>query len=476
MNRYVMTIGLEIHVEMNTKTKIFCGCSTAFGAKPNTQTCPVCMGMPGALPVLNRQVVQATMAVGLACNCSITRRTVFDRKNYFYPDNPQNYQISQLYAPICTNGQIETSLGMVGIHEIHMEEDAAKLIHDEATGQTMVDYNRSGVPLMEIVTEPNMHSSKEVQEFLQEIISRIRYLKVSDCRLNEGSMRVDVNLSVAEPGQLGTRTEMKNLNSFKAITRAIEQEASRQMEILERGEAISMETRRWDDTKGCSYVMRSKEDARDYRYFPEPDLYPLQISEEWIMKLRQQQPEFQQEKICRFCHQYQLPEYDAQILTVTREMADFYEAAVAAVQDCKQQVKYAKKISNWLMGETMRLQNQQGLSQEQIPFSPHHLVCLLEMIEKGQITQNTGKEIFQEMFLQDMDPVTYAKEQHLMIEEDTEKLQQLVEQVIADNPKSVMDYQGGKKQAMGYLTGCVMKCSGGKANPKLVQEILTKLL
>ena len=323
MKQYETVIGLEVHVELATKTKIFCGCSTEFGGAPNTHTCPVCTGMPGSLPVLNKQVVEYAIAVGLATNCSITQYCKFDRKNYFYPDNPQNYQISQLYLPICRNGgiEIETAAGKktVGIHEIHMEEDAGKLVHDDWTGSSMVDYNRSGVPLIEIVSEPDMRSADEVIAYLEKLRMIIQYLGASDCKLQEGSMRADVNLSVREVGatEFGTRTEMKNLNSFKAISHAIEGERARQIELLEEGRQVIQETRRWDDNKESSYAMRSKEDAQDYRYFPEPDLVPIVISDEWLKEVKDRQPELRSEKLERYKKEYDIPEYDAEIITGT---------------------------------------------------------------------------------------------------------------------------------------------------------------
>ena len=317
---YETVIGLEVHVELATKTKIFCGCSTAFGGAPNTHTCPVCTGMPGSLPVLNKQVVEYAMAVGLATNCDITQNCKFDRKNYFYPDNPQNYQISQLYLPICRNGKVEIDVDGVKkdirIHEIHMEEDAGKLVHDPWTGDSLVDFNRSGVPLIEIVSEPDMRSADEVIAYLEKLRLIIQYLGASDCKLQEGSMRADVNLSVREVGaeECGTRTEMKNLNSFKAIKRAIEGEMERQIDLIEAGEKVVQETRRWDDTKGASYAMRSKEDAQDYRYFPDPDLVPIEISDEWMDKVRDAQPEFRDEKKVRYKEEYDLPDYDIDII------------------------------------------------------------------------------------------------------------------------------------------------------------------
>ena len=379
MKNYETVIGLEVHVELATKTKIFCSCSTAFGGAPNTHTCPVCTGMPGSLPVLNRQVVEYAMAVGLATNCDITRYGKFDRKNYFYPDNPQNYQISQLYLPICRNGHvdIETSAGKksIGIHEIHMEEDAGKLIHDEWEDCSLVDYNRSGVPLIEIVSEPDMRAADEVIAYLEKLRLIIQYLGASDCKLQEGSMRADVNLSVREVGaeKFGTRTEMKNLNSFKAIARAIEGEKARQIELIEEGKAVIQETRRWDDNKEYSYAMRSKEDAQDYRYFPEPDLVPVVISEEWLEEVRSRQPELRDEKMARYRREYDIPEYDIEILTGSKHMADLFEETIAI---CSK----PKEVSNWLMVETMRLLKEKNQEPEDISFSPEHLAALIGLI------------------------------------------------------------------------------------------------
>ena len=341
--QYETVIGLEVHVELATKTKIFCACSTAFGGAPNTHTCPVCTGMPGSLPVLNKQVVEYALAVGLATNCQIHQYCKFDRKNYFYPDNPQNYQISQLYLPICHDGgvEIETAGGkkIIGIHEIHMEEDAGKLVHDEWEDCSLVDYNRSGVPLIEIVSEPDMRSAEEVIAYLEKLRQIIQYLGASDCKLQEGSMRADVNLSVCEVGaeKFGTRTEMKNLNSFKAIAHAIEGERERQIELIEAGRKVIQETRRWDDNKESSFTMRSKEDAQDYRYFPDPDLTPVVISDEWIAEVKARQPELRSEKLERYKKEFDIPDYDAQIITNSKHMADLFEAATAI---CKSRKKY----------------------------------------------------------------------------------------------------------------------------------------
>lgn len=473
--QYETVIGLEVHVELATKTKIFCGCSTAFGGAPNTHTCPVCTGMPGSLPVLNKQVLEYAVSVGLATNCDITRYCKFDRKNYFYPDNPQNYQISQLYLPICRNGsiEIETADGTkkVGIHEIHMEEDAGKLIHDEWEDCTLVDYNRSGVPLIEIVSEPDMRSAEEVIAYLEKLRMLIQYLGASDCKLQEGSMRADVNLSVREAGaaQFGTRTEMKNLNSFKAIMRAIEGERERQIDLLEAGEAVVQETRRWDDTKGCSYAMRSKEDAQDYRYFPDPDLVPIRISEEWLAERAAALPEFRTEKIARYKEEYGIPDYDIDIITGSKHMADIFEETVAI---CKE----PKKVSNWLMGETMRLLKEQGKEPEDIVFSPAHLAKLIAMTESREINGTVAKEVFEAMFESDVDPAQYVEEKGLKTVNDTGALQKTLEEIVAANPQSVADYRGGKEKAIGFLVGQTMKAMKGKADPGLVNKMLKEML
>ena len=473
--QYETVIGLEVHVELATKTKIFCGCSTAFGGAPNTHTCPVCTGMPGSLPVLNRQVLEYAVAVGLATNCDITRYCKFDRKNYFYPDNPQNYQISQLYLPICRNGWVEIETGegkkRVGIHEIHMEEDAGKLIHDEWEDCSLVDYNRSGVPLIEIVSEPDMRSAEEVIAYLEKLRLLIQYLGASDCKLQEGSMRADVNLSVREMGaeRYGTRTEMKNLNSFKAIMRAIEGERARQIDLLEEGEDVIQETRRWDDTKGASYAMRSKEDAQDYRYFPDPDLTPVRISDEWLEGRRAALPEFRTEKMKRYREEYEIPDYDIETITGSKHLADIFEETVAI---CKE----PKKVSNWLMGETMRLLKEQGREPEDIVFSPGHLAELIAMTDAREINGTVAKEVFEVMFAEDIDPRQYVEEKGLQTVNDAGALQKTLEEVIANNPQSVADYRGGKEKALGFLVGQTMKAMKGKADPGLVNQMLREML
>lgn len=469
--QYETVIGLEVHVELATRTKIFCGCSTVFGGTPNTHTCPVCTGMPGSLPVLNHKVLEYAVKVGLATNCEITRYSKFDRKNYFYPDNPQNYQISQLYLPICHDGFVEipTQNGMkkIGIHEIHMEEDAGKLIHDEGEDVSLVDYNRCGVPLIEIVTEPDMRSAQEVIAYLDKLRMLIQYLGASDCKLQEGSMRADVNLSIREVGtkEFGTRTEMKNLNSFKAISRAIEGEKKRQIDLLESGEVIVQETRRWDDVRETSYPMRSKEDAKDYRYFPDPDLPPILIEDEWLTEQKKNMPEFREEKMKRYGEQYNLPDYDIGILTQTKQITEILEKTVALGAD-------AKKVSNWLMGETMRLSREKSVDLEKLILTPQHFYDFLQMIEKKEISGPVAKEVFEQMFLTDCEPLAYVSEHGLKSECDDDKIAEVVEEVIANNPKCVKEYQAGKGKAIGALVGQTMKAMGGKADPVIIRQLI----
>ena len=476
MKNYETVIGLEVHVELATKTKIFCACSTAFGGAPNTHTCPVCTGMPGSLPVLNKQVVEYAMAVGLATNCSITQNCKFDRKNYFYPDNPQNYQISQLYKPICTNGYVEIKgddgeKKQVRIHEIHMEEDAGKLVHDDWNDCSLVDLNRSGVPLIEIVSEPDMRSSDEVIAYLEKLRLIIQYLGASDCKLNEGSMRADVNLSVREYGakEFGTRTEMKNLNSFKAIARAIENERERQIDLIEAGEAVIQETRRWDDTKEYSYAMRSKEDAQDYRYFPDPDLVPIIISDEWMAEVKSKEPEFRDEKMARYISEFNLPEYDADIITLYKPLADLFEAAV-------QKGSASKEASNWLMGETMRIVKDKGIEPDQVKLTGENFAKFLKLIENDVINKTVAKEVFEAIFDGGVNPEAYVEEHGLKMDNDTDGLKKIIEEVVANNPKAVADYQGGNKKAIGALVGQTMKATQGKANPQMINKILNEIL
>lgn len=471
MKQYETVIGLEVHVELSTETKIFCGCSTKFGGAPNTHTCPICTGMPGSLPVLNKKVVDYALAFGLAANCHINQLCRFDRKNYFYPDNPQNYQISQLYVPICRDGyiEIETPAGKkkVRIHEMHMEEDAGKLVHDEWEDCTLVDYNRSGVPLIEIVSEPDMRSADEVIAYLEKIRMICQYLGISDCKLQEGSMRADVNLSVREAGstEFGTRTEMKNLNSFKAIARAIEGERERQIELLMEGKEVLQETRRWDDNKESSFAMRSKEDAKDYRYFPDPDLPPVYISEEWMEEVLDKQPEMQPEKAERYKKEYGLSDYDAGVLTQSKVIADVFEETAVL---CGK----AKKAANWMIGETFRLVRERGISPDEIHFSPKHLAYIIDAVDKGEINQQSAKEVFEKVFDEDIEPKAYIEAKGLKIVQDSGLLEQVVCQVIEKFPDTVREYKDGKEKVLGFLVGQVMKEMKGKANPAKVNEML----
>lgn len=473
--QYETVIGLEVHVELSTATKIFCGCATEFGSAPNTHICPVCTGMPGALPVLNRQVVEYALKIGLAANCKVNQYCRFDRKNYFYPDNPQNYQISQLYLPICYGGwvEIETTSGKkkIRIHEMHMEEDAGKLIHDDWEDCSLVDYNRSGVPLVEIVSEPDMRSAEEVVAYLEKLKMLCQYLGVSDCKLEEGSMRADVNLSVREVGStsLGTRTEMKNLNSLKAITHAIEGERERQIELLEAGKTILQETRRWDENKESSYAMRSKEDAKDYRYFPDPDLQPVVISDAWIETLKREQPEFQEERAKRYQKQYGISEYDAGLLTQSRQMAELFEQTANL---CKE----PKKAANWLMGEGLRLMKEWKMEPENLQVTPAHLAALIQSVEQGMISQKNAKQVFAQILKEDVEPEVYMKEQGLLIELDSGILKTAVREVLQEHTGTVEEYRNGKEKVLGFLVGQVMRKMKGKADPGKVNQMLKEEL
>lgn len=471
LKRYETVIGLEVHIELNTKTKIFCGCSTGFGADPNTHICPVCIGMPGALPVLNKSVVEKAAAVGMALHCRVNSVCRFDRKNYFYPDNAQNYQISQLYLPVCYEGFISvgTKSGRkkVRIHELHMEEDAGKLIHDEWEDCSLVDYNRSGVPLIEIVSEPDMRNAEEVIACLEELRHIVRYLRASDCKLQEGSMRVDVNLSVREEGsgKLGVRTEMKNLNSFKAVRRAIEAEQARQIEILEEGGGILQETRRWDDNKESSYPMRSKEDAQDYRYFPDPDLPPVFLHDEWLQKIRLSLPEFAPSRKRRYMEQYELSEYETDMITDEIDLAELFENTVAAGGK-------PKETANWIMTEVMRLMKENAVEASGLAFSPEHLAELLRLLEHGQVNRRTARKIFEVIFNQDAGPEAYAKEKGLLAISDRSFIEETVQKVLLEAAQAVEDYKKGKEKSFGYLVGQTMRALHGKADPGIVREVL----
>jgi aspartyl-tRNA(Asn)/glutamyl-tRNA(Gln) amidotransferase subunit B len=475
MKSYETVIGLEVHVELATKSKIFCGCTTQFGGEPNTHCCPVCTGMPGTLPVLNKQVVEFAMAAGLALNCTITQQCKFDRKNYFYPDLPKAYQVSQLYLPICRDGgiEIETETGKktIHIHEIHMEEDAGKLVHDPWEDCTLVDYNRCGVPLIEIVSEPDMRSAEEVIAYLEKLRLILQYLGVSDCKMQEGSLRADINLSIREVGmkEFGTRTEMKNMNSFKAIARAIEGERKRQIELLEFGKRVIQETRRWDDNKDTSFAMRSKEDAQDYRYFPEPDLPPIDISDEWLCAVKSCQPELRDEKMLRYEKEFDLPFYDASIITGSKHLADLFEDTVAL---CGK----PKEVSNWLMVETMRLLKEQEMEAEDITFTPAQLSTLIRMLEENKINRTIAKEVFEKIFKENADPEEYVEKHGLGLVLDEELLLTTIERIILENPQSVEDYRNGKTKAMGFIVGQTMKEMKGKADPGRVNQIVKERL
>lgn len=472
---YEAVIGLEVHVELNTRTKIFCGCSTEFGGAPNTHTCPVCTGMPGSLPVLNKEVLRKAISVGIATNCDITRNSKFDRKNYFYPDNPQNYQISQLYFPICRNGKvhIKTESGIekdIRIHEIHMEEDAGKLVHDEHGDVSYVDFNRSGVPLIEIVSEPDMRSADEVIAYLEKLRETVQYLGASDCKLNEGSMRADVNLSIREKGseEFGTRTESKNLNSFRAIRRCIENEMNRQIDIIEEGGKVVQETRRWDDVKEYSYPMRSKEDAQDYRYFPDPDLVPIIVSDEMIDEIRDAQPEFRDEKMARYKEQYGLPDYDIEQITGEKKLSELFEDAVNEGAD-------PKKVSNWLMVETMRLMKETQTDADRLAFSAANLAKLVKLVDSKEINNAVAKEVFEKaVFSDDLDPEQYVKDNNLSTRADEGALLDTVRRAIEANPKAVEDIKGGKGKAIGAIVGFVMKEMKGKCDPAAVNQMIMK--
>ena len=469
-------IGLETHVELSTKTKIFCSCTTEFGGAPNTHCCPVCMGMPGTLPVVNEKVLEYAVKVGLALDGEITRSCRFDRKNYFYPDLPKAYQISQLYLPIVRNGRltIRTESGgekTIRIHELHMEEDAGKLVHDPWIDQTRCDYNRCGVPLIEIVTEPDFRSGEEVIAYLEKLRSTLQYLGVSDCKMQEGSLRCDVNLSVRPAGsaELGTRTEMKNLNSFKAIARSIEYEARRQIELIEEGRRVVQETRRWDENKDATFAMRSKENAQDYRYFPEPDIPPLEISEDYLERLRKEQPELAEARMARYQADWGLPVYDTQMLTSQKALAEFFEATVALGAPPKQ-------AANWIMGEVLRRLSADGLEAKDMALTPRTLARLIELVQEGKLNRNTAVRVFDAVFADDGDVDAYVKEHGLEQVSDAGLVGSVVDKVLAANPKSIQDFKAGKEKAFGFLVGQVMRELKGQASPQVVHQALREKL
>lgn len=476
---YEVVIGCEVHVELKTKTKIFCNCPTDFGGAPNTHVCPVCLGLPGTLPVLNKKVLEYAIKAGLATNCEIAEYSKFDRKNYFYPDLTKAYQISQFDLPICKNGYVEINVGgktkKIGLTRIHMEEDAGKLVHQGATitsaTGSLADYNRAGVPLIEIVSEPDMRSAEEVLAFLTNLKAIIEYTGVSDAKMEQGSLRCDVNISLRPFGQeeFGTRAEIKNLNSFRAVERVINYEIDRQTDILEDGGQVVQETRTWDEGKGVTLSLRSKEDSDEYRYFPDPDLTPLVIDRAWVEELRNSLPEMPMAKRKRLIEEEGLPEYDAGVITSSKALAEFYDGVRAHYGD-------AKKTSNWIMGELLARVNAEGIDLEDIKVKPEHLAALLTVLDKGEINGKIAKEVFAEIFATGKDPESIIKEKGLVQISDEGAIVAIVEEVLANNPKSVEDYRAGKKQAMGFLVGQIMKASKGQANPGVVNKLLAERL
>lgn len=472
--KYETVIGLEVHAQLATDSKIFCNCSTEFGAEPNMHTCPVCLGLPGTLPVLNKKVVDYAIMAGLATNCSIADYSKFDRKNYFYPDLPKAYQISQFDLPICREGYIEVELEdgvkKIGITRIHMEEDAGKLIHegsiDKSSG-SLVDYNRTGVPLIEIVSEPDMRTAAEARQYLTQLKKILEYIAVSDCNMDEGSLRCDANVSIRPLGQkeFGTRTELKNMNSFKAVEKAIEYEVERQKEVIENGGQVVQETRTWDDSLNKTISMRGKEQAHDYRYFPEPDLVPLEIDSEWVDSIRNQLPELPREKKERFVKEYGIPEYDAGVLTDSLALATFFEDCVSSYND-------AKAVSNWIMGDFLRLVKEENLDIEEVKITGALMAKMLQLMDKGVISSKIAKTIFEEMFKTGKDPETIVEEKGLKQISDEDKLEEIVEKILEENPEAIEDIRNGKDRAIGFLVGQVMKETRGKANPGMVNKLI----
>lgn len=472
---YEVVIGLEVHAELSTKTKIFCSCPTEFGGEPNTHCCPVCMAMPGALPVLNKKVVEYAIKAGLATNCSITRVSKNDRKNYFYPDLPKSYQISQYDMPLCTKGYVEikTEDGTkkIGLVRIHIEEDAGKLNHDEFGRGSLVDLNRSGVPLIEIVSEPDMRSVEEADSYLKKLKSILEYIEVSDCKMQEGSLRADVNVSVRKKGakELGTRTEMKNMNSFRSITRAIEYEAERQIEVIENGGKIEQETLRWDEVSGKTFSMRDKENAQDYRYFPEPDLAIINISDEMIENIKKTLPEMPESRHERYIKEFKLPEYDSNILTSSKYLSDLFEKATAKCNN-------PKAVSNWIMTDITRILNEKEQEPNDIPFTAEELGKLVILIDKGTISSKIAKQVLEELFENPKDPEDIIKEKGWIQISDEGAIKEVVTKILEANPASIADYKAGKDRALGFLVGQAMKETRGKANPQLLNKMFLKEL
>ncbi|MHC1714336.1 MAG: Asp-tRNA(Asn)/Glu-tRNA(Gln) amidotransferase subunit GatB [Acidaminococcaceae bacterium] len=473
--KYTTVIGLEVHSELKTKSKAFCSCSTEFGGEPNTHVCPVCLGMPGALPVLNKQVVEFAIRAGLAVDCEIKKFNKFDRKNYFYPDLSKNYQISQFDKPICEGGHIDIEVDgqtkRIGITRIHMEEDAGKLIHSGATIKTSessaVDYNRAGVPLIEIVSEPDMRSSAEARAYLEKLKAILEYTEVSDCKMQEGSLRCDANISVMPEGatEFGTRAEIKNLNSFRALERAIEYEIQRQIELVEDGGTVVQETRTWDDGKGMTLSMRSKEEAHDYRYFPEPDLVPVEIDDAWIARVKRELPELPAARKARLMQEKGLVDYDAENIVSTKAMAEYFDEAAKHTED-------SKGIANWLLGDVSAYLNSENIAIEQFPITPANLGEMVNLINKGVLSSKLAKKVFIEMLKTGKTPQALVKELGLEQISDEGAIVKIVEETLAENPQSIIDYKAGKDRALGFLVGQIMKKSRGKANPEMVNNLL----
>ena len=472
---YETVIGLEVHVELSTRSKIFCSCPVSYGEEPNTQCCPVCMGLPGALPVLNKAVVEYAIRTCLAVNCDINRLTKFDRKNYFYPDLPKAYQISQLYEPIGRDGWLEIDAGgsskRVRIHELHMEEDAGKLLHDPWDDQTLVDYNRCGVPLLEIVSEPDLRSADEALAYLEKLRSILQFIGVSDCRMQEGSLRADVNVSVRPVGSdvFGTRTEMKNMNSFKAIGRAIEKESRRQIELIEEGGIIRQETRRWDENKDASFPMRSKEDAHDYRYFPDPDLVAIEISDKWIEEVRADLPELPQIRRERYVSELGLAEYEADMMVSHPDLSDLFEKTVLLTDK-------PRETASWIMGELLQLAKDRGCELAELQIEPKAFARVIVLTADGTINRISARKVLLAAIDDEADPDEYVKQQGLAMVSDSDLLERTVDQVLAANPTSVEDYRKGKTKVTGFLVGMSMRQLGGKADPQLLNRIVLEKL
>ena len=472
---YEVIIGLEVHAELSTKTKIFCSCPTKFGAAPNTQTCPICMAMPGTLPVLNEKVVEYAVKAGLATNCEISRNSKNDRKNYFYPDLPKAYQISQYDKPLCEHGyvEIDTKEGKkkIRLTRIHIEEDAGKLNHDEFAGGSLVDLNRAGVPLIEIVSEPDLRGSEEVEAYLRKLKSILEYIEVSDCKMQEGSFRADVNVSVRKKGdqKLGTRTEMKNMNSFRSITRAIEYEVDRQIDVIEDGGEVEQETLRWDDVSGKTFPMRDKEDAQDYRYFPDPDLVAIKLSEEYIENIKKSLPELPESRKERYLKEYQLSEKDANIITSSKYLSDLFEGAIKVCNN-------PKAVNNWIISDISRILNETEMEPIEIPFDSQQLGKLIILIDKGTISSSIAKKVLVEMFEHPRDPEDIIDEKGWVQISDEGAIKDVVLKVLEANPQSVADYKGGKDKALGFLVGQAMKETRGKANPQMLNQMFLEEL